>query len=90
MLMESEHSMAREDKEGSGTVMEFMALPPVYLGKVIGGYENPRSRGSRFSLTAGFHEWAKDMMVVVFVPIVPNTAAHDEVQNLGLTLLNHR
>jgi hypothetical protein len=30
------------------------------------------------------------MMVVAFLPIVPNTAAHDEVQNLGLTLLNHR
>jgi hypothetical protein len=25
-------------------------------------------------------------MVVAFVPIVPDTAAHDEVQNLGLTL----
>jgi hypothetical protein len=30
------------------------------------------------------------MMVVAFVPIIPNIAAHDEVQNLGLTLLNHR
>jgi len=30
------------------------------------------------------------MLVVAFMPIVPNTAAHDEVQNLGLTLLDHR
>jgi hypothetical protein len=26
MLMESEHSMAREDREGSGTEIEFMAF----------------------------------------------------------------
>jgi hypothetical protein len=26
MLMESEHSIAREDKDGSGIEMEFMAL----------------------------------------------------------------
>jgi Flp pilus assembly protein TadG len=31
MLMESEQSIAREDKGGSGTAMEFMAMAPVFL-----------------------------------------------------------
>jgi len=36
--MESEHSMAREDRDGSGVEMEFMAISPgsfweVFLGR---------------------------------------------------------
>jgi hypothetical protein len=30
MLMESEHSMALDEREGSGTLVEFMAMPPVF------------------------------------------------------------
>jgi hypothetical protein len=55
MLIESEHSMAREDSDGSGTEMEFMAFASCFVGECK-VYENPRNRGSRFSLTAGFHE----------------------------------
>jgi hypothetical protein len=29
MLMESEHSMAREDRDGSGVEMGFMAMSPL-------------------------------------------------------------
>jgi hypothetical protein len=32
MLIESEHSMAREDKDGSGTEMEFMGLASCFIG----------------------------------------------------------
>jgi hypothetical protein len=35
MLMESEHSMAREDRDGSGTEMEFMAFVS-FWGKYVG------------------------------------------------------
>jgi hypothetical protein len=35
MLMESEHSMAREDRDGSATEMEFMAFVSS-LGKYFG------------------------------------------------------
>jgi hypothetical protein len=33
MLMESEQSMAREDREGSGAVVEFMAFVSCILGE---------------------------------------------------------
>jgi hypothetical protein len=33
MLIESEHSMAREEREGSGTVMEFMAFASCLFGE---------------------------------------------------------
>jgi hypothetical protein len=36
MLMESEHSMAREDNDGSGIEMEFMAFIS-FVGEVFGG-----------------------------------------------------
>jgi hypothetical protein len=35
MLMESEHSMAREDREGSGVEMEFMAMSRVFFWEVF-------------------------------------------------------
>jgi hypothetical protein len=31
MLIESEHSMAREDRDGSGVEMEFMAISPGFF-----------------------------------------------------------
>jgi hypothetical protein len=31
MLIESEHSMAREDKDGSGVEMAFMRMSPVFF-----------------------------------------------------------
>jgi hypothetical protein len=34
MLMESEHNMAREDREGSGVEIEFMAISPVFVWEV--------------------------------------------------------
>jgi len=47
--------------------------------------QEPRIRLSRFSLTVGFDEWIRDLMVVALVPIVHNPGSHDEVQNLVLT-----
>jgi hypothetical protein len=40
MLMESEHSMAREDRDGSGTEMEFMAFVS-FVGEVFWRFNNP-------------------------------------------------
>jgi hypothetical protein len=37
--MEGEHNMAREDRDVSGTEMEFMAVPPVFLGDVCSGVQ---------------------------------------------------
>jgi hypothetical protein len=88
MLMESEHSMAREDRDGCETEIEFMAFVSCFVGEYK-VYENPRNRGSRFSLTAGPHEWAEEVMVVAFVRIVHDSGGRDEVQNLGLTPPNH-
>jgi hypothetical protein len=42
MLMESEHSMAREDSEGSETEMEFMAFVS-FAGEVIWRFKNPET-----------------------------------------------
>jgi hypothetical protein len=39
MLIESEHSMAREDKDGSATEMEFMAFVS-FVGEVFWGFKN--------------------------------------------------
>jgi hypothetical protein len=35
--MESEHSMAREDRDGSGVEMEFMAISPGFFWEVFLG-----------------------------------------------------
>jgi hypothetical protein len=43
MLIESEHSMAREDREGSGIEMGFIEMPPIFLGKNLPGYENSKN-----------------------------------------------
>jgi hypothetical protein len=41
MLMESEHSMAREDREGSETGLEFIAFVSFWVrGKYLGGRKN--------------------------------------------------
>jgi hypothetical protein len=40
--MESEHSMAREDREGSATVREFMAFVSS-VGEVFWKFKNPES-----------------------------------------------
>jgi hypothetical protein len=42
MLIESEHSMAREDRDGSETVMEFMAFVS-FVGEVFCRYKNPQT-----------------------------------------------
>jgi hypothetical protein len=52
MLIESEHSMAREDRDGSATEIEFMAFFSFVWG-VFCKYKNPRNRHSRFPLTVG-------------------------------------
>jgi hypothetical protein len=41
--MESEHSMAREERDGSGTEMEFMAMPPAFLGELFSEMQMVRS-----------------------------------------------
>jgi hypothetical protein len=84
MQIESEQSMAREDRDGSGTEMVFMAFASCLVGECK-VYENPRNRDSRFSLTAGFHEWIEEVMVVAFGWVVHDSGGQDEVQNLGLT-----
>jgi hypothetical protein len=41
MLMESEHNMAREDRDGSGTEMVFMAFVSFWVtGKCLEGHKN--------------------------------------------------
>jgi hypothetical protein len=35
MLIESEHNMAREDRDGSGLGIEFMAMSPAFLGEAF-------------------------------------------------------
>jgi hypothetical protein len=42
MLMESEHSMAREDNDGSDTEMEFMAFIS-FVGEAFWRYKNPET-----------------------------------------------
>jgi hypothetical protein len=37
MLIESEHSMALEDRDGSGIEMGFIGMPPVFFGEVFSG-----------------------------------------------------
>jgi hypothetical protein len=55
MLIESEHSMAREDRDGSGTEMKFMAMPPVLWGSIFWDPRIVRTKPSRFSLSTGLH-----------------------------------
>jgi hypothetical protein len=38
--------MAREDRDGSETVMEFMALSPKFRGKVLAERKNGENEGS--------------------------------------------
>jgi hypothetical protein len=33
--MESEHNMAREDRDGSATDVEFMTMSPVFVSEVL-------------------------------------------------------
>jgi hypothetical protein len=42
MLMESEHSMAREDREGSETEMRFIAIVS-FAGEVFWRFKNPET-----------------------------------------------
>jgi hypothetical protein len=75
--MESEHSMAREDRDGSGTVMEFMACISCLFGESNWRVREPEKQ--RFSILAntGFYKWIKDVMVVAFLPIVHNSGSHE-------------
>jgi hypothetical protein len=41
--MEGEHSMAREDRDGSGVEMEFMAISPGFFWEVFPGRLDPRN-----------------------------------------------
>jgi hypothetical protein len=42
MLMESEHNMAREDRDGSATEMVFMTFVS-FVGEVFGRHKNPET-----------------------------------------------
>jgi hypothetical protein len=35
MLIESEHNMAREDKDGSATDVEFTTMSPLFVSEVL-------------------------------------------------------
>jgi hypothetical protein len=89
MLIESEHSMAREDRDGSATKMGFITFASCLSWKSDLRVRETTNRHSRFWLKAGVHKRIKDAIVVAFRPIVHNSGIHDEVQNLGLTPPNH-
>jgi hypothetical protein len=57
--MESEHSMAREDRDGSGVEMEFMAISPGFSWEVFLGWQGRKARTdpSQLSLRTGIHYW---------------------------------
>jgi hypothetical protein len=42
MLIESEHNIAREDREGSATEMEFMVVVS-FVGEVFWRFKNPKT-----------------------------------------------
>jgi hypothetical protein len=42
MLMESEHNMAREDRDGSGIEMRFIAIVS-FVGEVFWRFKNPET-----------------------------------------------
>jgi hypothetical protein len=46
ILMESEHSMAREDKDGSATHVEFITVSPGFFSEVFSGKTKRQSRRS--------------------------------------------
>ncbi len=53
MLMEREHSIAREDSDGSGTEMGDMAFVS-FVGEVFCGYKNPEIDVSNSRYRRGF------------------------------------
>jgi hypothetical protein len=53
MLIESEHSMAREDRDGSGTDMESMAFVS-FVGGIFCRYKNPEIDVSNSRYRWGF------------------------------------
>jgi len=58
ILIESEHSMAREDRDGSGIEMGFIAKSPVFLlGSIFRDAGMGRTQPPGLSLTTGVHKW---------------------------------
>jgi hypothetical protein len=48
MLMESEHSMAREEREGSGIEMVFIAMSPGFFGRFFLGRQERENTPNKY------------------------------------------